>query len=332
MADPDDPTDGNADLHASLVAAITNDYSKLGARIGRVEHEIQCPCGLTTLRVHYPSLRDGQPTVDDLITTCMGYLIQFTLPKSQIDALEKSYGIESAEEHRRKCNAMYREAIRLFIKAHKSTNRNGELGELLLYLLTEWVLGAPQLMTKMPLKTNPNMPVHGSDGIHIKFCGDTKRLLFFWGEAKLYGDVSAAIDSAIKSIAEALTPEKLTHEFSLVNANISFSGLDDIAKTAILSYLDPMDNKSNERANVITCLIGFDFEKYASLRGLSPSKVLPGFEAHVTELLPILAQKWADKLQAAGLEHQTVEIFFFPVPSVQALRDAFQAEIGWAHD
>lgn len=41
--------------------------------------------------------------------------------------------------------------------------REASVDELLLFLLTEWILGAPQVIAKLALKTNPQMPVHGAD-------------------------------------------------------------------------------------------------------------------------------------------------------------------------
>ena len=73
------------------------------------------------------------------------------------------------------------EAIDLFIRAQKATDRNGEAGELILYLLTEWLLGAPQLLAKMSLKTNRHMPVYGSDGVHVRFSAETNTLNFLLG-------------------------------------------------------------------------------------------------------------------------------------------------------
>ena len=83
------------------------------------------------------------------------------------------------------------------------------------------------------------MPVHGSDGIHVRYFPEQSRLLLYWGESKLYADVGDAINAAISSIAEALQPTKMQHEIELVQRNIDFSGLDDAAKSAILKYLDP---------------------------------------------------------------------------------------------
>src|ERR1700722_716078 len=51
----------------------------------------------------------------------------------------------------------------------RKMDTSGEAGEMLLYLLLEAVLGAPQMVAKMELKTNPKMENHGSDGIHMKW-------------------------------------------------------------------------------------------------------------------------------------------------------------------
>jgi len=39
--------------------------------------------------------------------------------------------------------------------------------------------------------------------------------------------------------------------------------------------------------------------------------------------------KIAAALKAGKIDDRLIEIFFFPVPSVQELRDLFQAKIGW---
>jgi hypothetical protein len=68
------------------------------------------------------------------------------------------------------------------------------------YLLTEWILEAPQLLAKMSLKTNKEMPVHGADGVHVRFCEDAQQLRFYWGESKLYADVGQGITAAVSSV------------------------------------------------------------------------------------------------------------------------------------
>ena len=58
---------------------------------------------------------------------------------------------------------------------------------------------APQLIAKMSLKTNPKMPVHGADGVHVRYSKADKRLLLYWGESKVHADVGAAISAGFKA-------------------------------------------------------------------------------------------------------------------------------------
>src|SRR3546814_10487872 len=79
----------------------------------------------------------------------------------------KKDGLDAFEFHAA-VSQLNQRALALFKRVRKASNRSGEAGELLLYLLTEWILGAPQIIAKMGLKTNPQMPVHGSDGVHVR--------------------------------------------------------------------------------------------------------------------------------------------------------------------
>jgi hypothetical protein len=76
-------------------------------------------------------------------------------------------------------------------------------GELLLFLLMERLLGLPQLLAKMSLKTSGNVHVHGSDGVHASL-GDDGILDVYWGESKLYKSSSDAFSDCFESIAPLL--------------------------------------------------------------------------------------------------------------------------------
>lgn len=243
--------------------------------------------------------------------------------------LDNLYGQIPAAEFRKKASLLEQEAISLFKKAQKATNRNGEAGELLLYLLTEWILDAPQILAKMELKTNRQMPVHGADGVHLRYCQKSKRLLMYWGESKLYKNVDQAIQEAVSSIADALTHEKLSHEISLVNRHIDLSGLSPEAKDAILNYLDPLKDEANNRADIVMSLIGFDFDAFAAMAQIDRDKVEAEFKRRVVDHLSLTEPKLSKALKNANIDNREMEVFFFPVPSVQQLRDLFQAKIGW---
>ncbi len=328
VTSPDELTTDTVDLEAA-VAALRKDYSKLSVRIRNLGHSITCDCAGVILRLHFPSFRQSKPTVHELIEAIVPYLVPFALPRSEVKAVDDFYGKASGEDFKLRYFQLVESAKSLFKRANDATNRNGEAGELLLYLLTEWVLGAPQLIAKMSLKTNREMPVHGADGVHVRYSKKDSRLLLYWGESKLHADVGAAITSATKSIVEALQPDKMKHEIELVQRNIDFSGLDAIEKKALLRYLDPFDESYNERHDVTTCLVGFDFDGFATVSKSDPATAEAEFVKLAEERLLAVAPKLAKALTEAGLDGRPIELFFFPVPSVQELRNIFQEKIGW---
>jgi hypothetical protein len=313
-----------------FISALRGEYSKLGIRIRELTHSANCDCRGVKLRLHFPAVSQGKATVWELINVLIDYMTPFALHRHQIDELETSIGKLPPQEYRIKCERLYREAVSLFVRAQKDTNRNGEAGELLLYLLTEWILKAPQLLAKLPLKTNRDVPVHGCDGIHIGFLPQKNTLCTYWGESKIYSDVNKAIAEAIKSIQKALTPESIEYELSLITRHIDTVGLSAKEKSLLLSFLNPFEHENyNRRINATTCLIGFDFDAYAKLNSDSTEEDFRNLaQIKLRELAPQLSKS----LKAAGVTSQIIELFFFPVPSVQELRDRFQAKIGWKDD
>lgn len=281
------------------------------------------------MRLHFPPFRQGNATIYELVTAVVQFLAHFALPRAEIAAVDNLYGQIAVEDFKLKSLELFQSAVSMFKRANKATNRNGEVGELLLYLLTEWILEAPQLIAKMSLKTNREMPVHGSDGIHVRYDKESSKLLFYWGESKLYADVGQAISAAVKSLSEALTPSSMQHELELVQRNINFAGLDAEAKSAILRYLDPYDEASNQRHDVATCLIGFDFDGFKQVSASDGASAEVKFCQLATAKLETLSAKIANALTGKGMGEHRLEIFFFPVPSVQELRDQFQEKIGW---
>ena len=82
-----------------------------------------------------------------------------------------------------------------------------------------------------------------------------------------YSDISAAIKDAAKSIHTALQSQNSQYELKLVSRHIDLAGLNPNAKEAILAFLDPFDERYNQRVDITTCLIGFDFDAYETLSG-----------------------------------------------------------------
>lgn len=325
MGDAEDITTTAPDLEAAL-AVLRKDWDFIRTRLRTVEHDVVVEGRRQALRLQYPSLRDGQATIAELIRAISTCLVPFSLPRKRIEDAVRAAGSD-AFARLRAHELLSQEARSLFIRARQSSNRNGEAGELLLYILTEWLLEAPQIIAKMGLKTASQMPVHGSDGVHVRYDPATGHLILYSGEAKLYADLNAAIDAAVASIATALTPQKLDHEIDLVRRNLEVSGLDADARSALLAYLDPFDESSNARRDVVTCLIGFDFAAYTAIRGEAADAA---FEAAAVARLREIGPRIGQAFTNAGLGQCRAELFMMPVPSVSGLRTAFQNHIGWA--
>jgi hypothetical protein len=309
---------------------LKRDLSKLSAHLCEVDHTLTTECAGLTLRLHYPAFRQGKPMVAELIDAVSMHIVHFCLPRKHVTDVYALYGQVAVEDFTQKVEALRQEAYDLFKRAHIATNRNGEAGELILYLLTEWLLGAPQIIAKMSLKTNSEMPVHGADGVHARYCPATGRLYVYWGEAKLYGDIGDAITEAAKSIAYSLKEEKVKHEISLVKRYLDLSGLTDPARAAMLGMLDPFGPGYANRHDVISCLIAFDFDAFTAAQA-AKSDAEEEFRKLALAKLGEVAPKIAAALKGKGMEHQPVEMFIIPVPSVGRLRDLFQDKIGWKH-
>jgi len=283
-----------------------------------------------TLRLHFPAIAQGRATVWELVTAISDYITPFAVHRGKIEDLHRKYRTLSPDEYRIECEHLQREAQDVFIQAQRKANRNGEAGELLLFILTEWILGAPQLLAKLPLKTSRNVPVHGTDGIHVGYWPERNALCTYWGEAKLHADITRAIASAMKSIKEAARPAKAAFELSLVAKHIDTTGFSPEYRSMLLSFLNPLESENyNKRIDIITCLIGFDFKAYETMN-------LDSDEKHFGELarasLEDLAPRISQAIKSAGLKSRYVELFLFPLPSVQDFRDQFQAKIGWNDD
>nr|WP_294564961.1 DUF1837 domain-containing protein [uncultured Rhodopila sp.] len=323
------PAQSNKELEDAL-ATLKRDLSKLSFNLRKIDHTIQTACIELTLRLYYPSFRQRKPMISELIDAVSMHIMNFCLPRRQVREVLDLYGNIGSEDFLQKVETLRQEAFDLFKRAHLATNRNGEAGELILYLLTEWLLGAPQIIAKMSLKTNTEMPVHGADGVHVRYCPDTGRLFVYWGEAKLYQSVDVAITAAAKSIVDSLKDEKIKHEISLVRRYLDFSGMSDAAKAALLSMLDPFGPGYANRHDVITCLIAFDFDAFAAAQAAS-GDAEEEFRKLALANLKEVAPKIASVLKDNEMEHQPMEMFIVPVPSVARLRELFQDKIGWKH-
>ena len=127
------------------------------------------------------------------------------------------------------------------------TGAGGEIGELLLYLFLETVLGAPKLLSKMELKGTRNQYNYNADAVHYftykNEYGQHNQLILC--ESKLIGDFSRAIKDAFDSLTTSIGNKEF--DLSLISTEMfkeSFSEeeANDIIKQIVPNATDDFKN------------------------------------------------------------------------------------------
>lgn len=265
---------------------------------------------------------NGRPRVEDFAEFISMRLVDYAIPRSEIEKAKKK---DTEYNSTVWTSKLTKKAVGLFTHLKNS----GEGGEVLLYILVQEILKIPQLLCKMPLKTNSEMHYHGVDGIHVEFDKGEDKLALYWGESKLYQDVDQGIASCFKSLKgffETAGGSTATQErdVQLIRDNIDL--LDSELEDAIVNYLDkdhPNFNKMEYRG---VCLIGFDSDKYPT----KPNSIL---EHEVEGSIKKEIDKWQKSLstniiKAPPLDQFILHVFLLPFPNVQDFRTAFLKEIG----
>lgn len=212
------------------------------------------------------------------------------------------------------------EARRLFIDSDTS----GEGGELLLYFLLEAELNLPQVLCKMPLKTNSKMPIHGVDGVHAGM-RENGGLAVYWGESKLYSDVQAAMTECFSSIAPFLLDDgtgAAHRDLVLVR-----EGLDTGDRELSLKLVQYFTDDAPDRLKLEVrgaCLVGFTHDSHAHPFEKDEVTMLAAVEERV--------DAWAKSVGTRVLNRNIcdfeIEFFCMPLPSADKLRTAFNNLLG----
>lgn len=254
----------------------------------------------------------GVPRLKALAQQLANQIVNYCIPRTEIQKV----GELSLDRQIPEITRMANDAARLFTQTQVNT---GEGAELLLYALLEKGLQIPQILSKMSLKTATEVQYHGADGVHAKLL-DNGDLAVYWGEAKLYESVQGAMTDCMDSIAPYLLGTAYEQDVFLIRHYADAGNAEVTAR--LLEYFD---NNSVLSANVEmrgACLIGFVHENYPKL---------PREEESVKAELDKAISSWAEstrrRLGNRSLTGHAVEVFFFPMPSVEEFRKAIKAEL-----
>ena len=310
---------------------LLGDFSHLEPRICHREYDTTICSERINVRCSHISFRDGEVTFEEFLDSITDLIAPFCLPRSEIQSVQNKTQGANHVTAARLMTMLSEKAKSLFIKAQKGSHRSGEAGELVLYALNEWVLRAPQIISKMYLKTNNNMPVHGTDGIHARYDEQIRCLTIYWGESKCHRTLASALTDALKSIKEFITSGQEKREIDIVADHIDLGEFGEDAKEAILQYLDPYAQQSNERRTVFSCLLIFRYPD-SDMSEIDAEEIEDWYISKIDTIVIDFIKKIKGKIQSQNLGSKRFEFFLVPVPSEVDFRDGFQKRIGWPND
>lgn len=210
-------------------------------------------------------------------------------------------------------NLLYEKAIRKFSRS----TAKGKLGELLLYLFVEVLLGAPKILSKIGTLDDRNTHVKGADAIHAQYIDGN--LLLFLGESKMHQVYSNACRSAAESLRTTLADYQ--EEFDLIETSIDFPNITEDLEDEIVAILDPYENDFYADRLHFPCFIGFDD---AICQNVTTAEGYKSKYRHI-------AQRRIDlffRHTASNFDLNRLYLFLLPFESIEAFTDEFVAVMG----
>lgn len=260
---------------------------------------------------------NGRPRTEDLVKVIAEHVLDYAIPRSQIREADEEYQKTRSTQ---KLLRLAGEAKSLFTDLEQS----GEGGELLLFALAEKILRLPQLICKMSLKTNTRMHVHGADGLHAGADPVTGNLLLYWGESKIYGDVTNAVRECLASIRPMLADYSAgQRDLQLLQRH---ADLDNPAlEIALKKFLDPDSDEFNSLEFRGLCLVGFDCDAYPN--GPSGMQLI-----ELAKQIAATFPKWRGHLKKRIAEEKldafAMHFLFVPFPSADGFRQLLRDKLG----
>ncbi len=306
-------------MHSGVEELLSVAKKKYSDIFGKIEHTHTINGVDVNLRFKYIQFDpNGEPKIRLLIDTLVGYFTHycFSAQKRNIDP-----DLPQSEQDWLK-NKLQTEARKLYRKWIAGSSTSGEAGEMILWFLLEAVLQAPQIVAKMDLKTNPQLESFGSDGIHMKIIEGVLNIYF--GEAKLYRDVSGALNSIFESIESFHKNGLYIHEYNMVTKHYKYLYQDDQKK--IFDFLTDSVNKQEVKINH-ACLVGYDWQEYQKLDTEERESFIKNFQELYKTDTNRLTKLIQNRFDGFSKRYLHFEVFFLPFKSVQELRDKFNEEL-----
>jgi hypothetical protein len=219
---------------------------------------------------------------------------------------------------------LYRRARKRF--SSKSPNA-AEVGELILFVLLESE-GILQIVQKMPLKTNKEMPVHGSDGIHVQVA-DGYFLLYF-GESKMVKSYQEGIRKALLSISnfykERGGESERDLDVEIISTHIDeikFEGFTDLIEELVLPY----EGDKSKRREVKSIFVGYNWDALKTSSNGNGKDLTTHLSELYSEVQPSIVQYCSDAIARSDYKNEHFHIQFIPFIDEEKFREKFKEDL-----
>lgn len=266
---------------------------------------------------------DGKPRTNDLIEYVLTKIVDYSIPKRKQDEARDYLNSTGSSS---KIIELEKQAKALFV----DLKNTGEFGEMILYILAQEILGLPQLISKMSLKTSGNVHYHGADGIHVRYENDGS-LSLFWGESKMEKTITSALRNCFSSLKSFLVDPKgyssrQARDINLITDHLLDNTNNKILEEFLVRYFDLNDDLSNKLSYKGVCFVGFDSSLY-------PKNPLEMKMNELSDLLMKNVHSWKRSIKTQiknnlELEKFEIHMFLIPFPSVDDFRDHFIKVLG----
>jgi hypothetical protein len=303
-----------------MTEALTGTHESLENRIGLHFSSVNSKPNTHLFFIKFGG--NSKPNLDDFIEFLYYKIVQFCIPQQKRTQGKKRF-LETNDP--KYLQELSDQANALFLKATDTGVRSGEPGELILYCILEKFFNAPQLVSKMFLKTSRDMPVHGSDGIHVFLEKDSETLNFVWGESKVYKSVSDAITSATKSIKTLLeeTEKPFSRDLEILKDHLSIEN--EKLKEAVLKRLDCYTEEANKKKYSFAVLVGFNYDLLENCKNEDDQKKF--FEEYMKHSNDLMEQ-FSKKAKTQGIHDYEFMLILIPFESVDIFRKQFFRRLG----
>lgn len=319
---------------------MSNEDEGLGAALnalrdtpGTRQFLAKCPAGAQLkpsppIALIYPRFKEDEPDLQALAEFLWLQAINYVIPlhkrqQAADRASQSATGGDLAHSAR-----LLAETKRTFIEFNKKhPHRASEVGELLAYLIALEELKAGQLASKMALKTNGNMPIHGLDGVHASF--ENGIMVLYFLESKLASSANAGVKEYAESVAGfAGNRKQYLVEYSIISDLSNLQALGEADKIAALEYLDVYGEKKGHRLERLVGVICYtEMKHFAEKLGKSKDRAPAEHEAYFESKLSAEYEHHQDAaikhLQNNGVDVSDCEVYFIAVPDVNKLREMF---------